>query len=309
MTTSGLLLQAEHLACTYRNGTRAVKDFGLELREGDLVGLIGPDGAGKTTTFRMLMGLQTPTSGTLRILVDPDQVAYMPQVFALAPDLTVAENMRFQAGLYGIKNPAARISGLLASVDLERFRDRMSGALSGGMKHKLSLCVALLPRPRLLLLDEPTTGVDPVSRREFWALLHDVHDEGVAILFTSPYMDEAEYAHDMLLMHEGNVLDQGSLPEFRAKIPGVTGTPAGNALEVAAELVGAELVGAELVGPVPAAAGSGLEVFFPTGTRLVARKHGVVDQAGECLRFEFVTQHRIGHRRNLPEHSFERLPA
>jgi ABC-2 type transport system ATP-binding protein len=98
----------------------------------------------------------------------------------------------------------------------------MAGALSGGMKQKLSLCVALLPQPRLLLLDEPTTGVDPVSRREFWSLLHQIHDEGVAILFSTPYMDEAEYAHHGLLMHEGRVLDEGGLGDFSAKIPGLT---------------------------------------------------------------------------------------
>jgi ABC-2 type transport system ATP-binding protein len=222
VTEPRVLLRAEHLACTYRNGTRAVKDFSLDLREGDLVGLIGPDGAGKTTTFRMLMGLQTPTAGALDIRVDPDKVAYVPQVFALAPDLTVEENMRLQAGLYGMKAAEARISGLLGSVELEPFRDRMAGALSGGMKQKLSLCVALLPQPRLLLLDEPTTGVDPVSRREFWSLLHQIHDEGVAILFSTPYMDEAEYAHHGLLMHEGRVLDEGGLGDFSAKIPGLT---------------------------------------------------------------------------------------
>jgi len=216
------LLRAENLVCTFRNGTQAVKAFDLELRAGDLVGLIGPDGAGKTTTFRMLMGLQTPTAGSLDIRVDPAQVAYVPQVFAMAPDLTVDENMRLQAGLYGLKAPEARIASLLASVGLERFRGRMAGALSGGMKQKLSLCVALLPAPRLLLLDEPTTGVDPVSRREFWSLLHEVHDEGVAILFSTPYMDEAEYAHHGLLMHEGRILDRGTLTDFRDKIPGVT---------------------------------------------------------------------------------------
>jgi len=217
-----LLLRAEGLACTFRGGKAAVKGFDLALRQGELVGLIGPDGAGKSTTFRMLMGLQRPTAGALEILVPPEQVAYVPQVFALAPDLTVEENMRLQAGLYRLEDPEPRIGALLASVDLDRFRDRMAGALSGGMKQKLSLCVALLPAPRLLLLDEPTTGVDPVSRREFWSLLHAIHDEGVAILFSSPYMDEAEYAHRMLLMHEGRLLDQGSLGEFQARMPGLT---------------------------------------------------------------------------------------
>lgn len=217
-----LLLRAEGLACTYRGGKQAVKGFDLGLHQGDLVGLIGPDGAGKTTTFRMLMGLQRPTAGALEILVPPEQVAYVPQVFALAPDLTVEENLRLQAGLYRLRDPEPRIGALLASVDLDRFRGRLAGALSGGMKQKLSLCVALLPAPRLLLLDEPTTGVDPVSRREFWSLLHQIHDEGVAILFSSPYMDEAEYAHRMLLMHEGRILDQGGLDDFRDRLPGLT---------------------------------------------------------------------------------------
>ncbi len=215
------LLRAESLSCTYPNGTKAVRDLDMVLNEGDLLGLIGPDGAGKTTAFRMLMGLKTPTQGRIERTVEPEYTAYVPQVFALSPDLTVEENMKLQAGLYGLKSPQARITELLSSMDLDRFRHRMAGALSGGMKQKLALCVGLLPKPRLLLLDEPTTGVDPVSRREFWELLHQVHDEGVAILFSTPYMDEAEYAHHMLLMHGGRILDQGTLDSFRAKLPGL----------------------------------------------------------------------------------------
>lgn len=215
------LLHAESLCCTFPNGTRAVQDFDFDLNEGDLVGLIGPDGAGKTTTFRMLMGLKTPTGGRIQRAVAAEDTAYVPQVFAQSPDLTVAENMQLQARLYAMKSPQARITELLSSLDLEPFRDRLAGALSGGMKQKLALCVGLLPHPRLLLLDEPTTGVDPVSRREFWELLHQVHDEGVAILFSTPYMDEAEYAHNMLLMHSGRILDQGTLDSFRAKLPGL----------------------------------------------------------------------------------------
>ena len=214
------LLEARGLVCRF-GPKEAVKGLDLALHPGDLVGLIGPDGAGKSTTFRMLVGLQRPTAGTLQRSVPDEQVAYVPQVFALAPDLTVMENMTLQAGLYGLKGVEPRIRELLKRVDLDRFGDRMSGALSGGMKQKLALCVALLPSPRLLLLDEPTTGVDPVSRREFWSLLHQVHDDGVAILFSSPYMDEAEYAFRIHFMHEGNLLASGTPETFREALPGV----------------------------------------------------------------------------------------
>lgn len=216
-----VLLEAKALGCTYPNGIQAVKGLDLSLSEGELVGLIGPDGAGKTTAFRMFMGLKRPTSGSLDLHAPPEKIGYVPQTFSLAPDLTVEENLRLQAGLYGLKNFDSRLKHLLETVELEPFRARRARALSGGMKQKLSLCVALLPEPRLLLLDEPTTGVDPVSRREFWDLLHEVHEQGVGILFSSPYMDEAEYAHRMLLLHEGRVLDEGTLESFQAKLPGV----------------------------------------------------------------------------------------
>jgi len=214
------LLEAKGLACRFGDKV-AVQGLDLSLAEGELVGLIGPDGAGKTTTFRMLVGLQHPTGGTLHKELGREGIAYVPQTFSLAPDLTVMENLRFQAGVYGLKAPATRISKLLESVGLTAFGDRLSGALSGGMKQKLALCSALLTEPKLLLLDEPTTGVDPVSRREFWELLHTVHDQGVAILFSTPYMDEAEYAHRMLLMHEGRMLEEGDLAAFRASLPGL----------------------------------------------------------------------------------------
>jgi len=214
------LLEAHALSCHFGKKV-AVQGLDLNLAEGELVGLIGPDGAGKTTTFRMLAGLQRPSSGELKRNLDRHGISYVPQTFSLAPDLSVAENMQLQAGLYSLQDPAPRINRLLESVALAPFRDRLSGALSGGMKQKLSLCSALLTEPRLLLLDEPTTGVDPVSRREFWELLHQVHDDGVAILFSSPYMDEAEYAHRMLLMYEGRVLQQGDLESFRAGLPGL----------------------------------------------------------------------------------------
>lgn len=213
------LLEAHGLGCTFPGGKRAVRELDLALEPGDLLGLIGPDGAGKTTTFRMLMGLQKPTSG--RVHRGRIRLGYVPQLFSLAPDLTVEENMRLQARLYGMRGEEDRIRTLLDSVDLARFSDRLSGALSGGMKQKLALCVALLPRPEVLLLDEPTTGVDPVSRREFWSLLHAIHDEGVAILFSTPYMDEAEYGLRLALFHDGQVLASGNPESFQEGLDGV----------------------------------------------------------------------------------------
>jgi len=215
-----ILLEAHALSCHF--GTKvAVQGLDLTLAEGELVGLIGPDGAGKTTTFRMFAGLQQPTGGELKRHLGRDGISYVPQTFSLAPDLTVEENLRFQGGLYGLPDLDSRMTRLLESVDLAAFRNRLSGALSGGMKQKLALCAALLTQPRLLLLDEPTTGVDPVSRREFWELIHAVHDQGVAVLFSTPYMDEAEYAHRMLLMNEGRLLEEGDLGTLRRNLPGL----------------------------------------------------------------------------------------
>lgn len=215
------LLRAEGLGCTFPGGKTAVKNLDLSLHEGELIGLIGPDGAGKTTSFRMLVGLQRPSAGRVVRNLDPGQIGYVSQSFSLNTDFTVLENLRLQAGLYGMPQPLPRIASLLESVGLEAFADRRAGDLSGGMKQKLALCNALLTSPRLLLLDEPTTGVDPVSRREFWDLLHDVHDDGVAILFSTPYMDEAEYAHRVLLMEDGRILDQGETEVLRRSLPGI----------------------------------------------------------------------------------------
>ena len=194
----------------------ALADVTLRVEKGELFGLIGPDGAGKTTFFRIVAGVLEPTSGTVQ--VSAPSFGFVPQRFAMYEDLTVDENLRLRAKLYGVPNDVAqaRSADLLARVGLERFRARLAGALSGGMKQKLALVAALLTQPPLLLLDEPTTGVDPVSRREFWALLNQLHHDGLTILVSTPYMDEAEYATRIAFLDRGRVSSVGTREEILA---------------------------------------------------------------------------------------------
>jgi ABC-2 type transport system ATP-binding protein len=172
----------------------ALKGLDLDIDRGELFALIGPDGAGKTTFFRLVARLLKPTAGTIST-EGVRSFGLVPQRFGLYEDLSIDENLTLRARLYGVPDEVvrSRAADLLARVGLERFRSRLAGALSGGMKQKLSLVAALLTQPELLLLDEPTTGVDPVSRREFWLLLNRLHHEGLTILVSTPYMDEAEY--------------------------------------------------------------------------------------------------------------------
>jgi ABC-2 type transport system ATP-binding protein len=195
----------------------ALKNVDLAIAKGEMFGLIGPDGAGKTTFFRILAGLLAPTSGTLER--DPGVTfGFVPQRFAMYEDLSIDENLTLRARLYAV--PAAdaksRSADLLARVGLERFGRRLAGALSGGMKQKLALVAALLTRPQLLLLDEPTTGVDPVSRREFWSLLNELHHDGLTILVSTPYMDEAEYASRIGFLDEGRLSALGTREQILA---------------------------------------------------------------------------------------------
>jgi len=189
----------------------ALRGIDLSIERGELFALIGPDGAGKTTFFRLVAGLIRPTSGTVERTTKVP-FGFVPQRFSLYEDLTVDENLRLRARLYSVPDTDARqrSTDLLERVGLSRFRGRLGGELSGGMKQKLALVAALLTRPDLLLLDEPTTGVDPVSRREFWLVLNELHHQGLTIVVSTPYMDEAEYATRIGFLDGGKLLMVGT---------------------------------------------------------------------------------------------------
>ena len=218
--------------------TRALDEVSFEVRPGELFGLVGPDGGGKTTLFRVLTTLLIPDAGSASVLgrdVVKDlwairaRVGYMPGRFSLYPDLTVEENLQFFASVFGTTLKAGY--ELIAPIysQIEPFKDRRAGALSGGMKQKLALSCALVHRPELLLLDEPTTGVDAVSRREFWDLLHVLQAAGLTIVVSTPYMDEAMRCERVALVQKGRVLASDAPAAIGARFPrdlyAVRGTP------------------------------------------------------------------------------------
>jgi ABC-2 type transport system ATP-binding protein len=195
----------------------AVDHLDLTVAPGEIFGLVGPDGAGKTTTLRLLCGLMNPTEGSARVAghdvvrelqAVKDQIGYMAQRFGLYGDLTVQENMDFYADLFGIVGTERNELSvqLLRMTRMEPFRGRQASRLSGGMKQKLALMCTLLHRPRILFLDEPTNGVDPVSRRDFWAILYQLLKDGITILMTTAYLDEAERCNRVGLMHRGKLI-------------------------------------------------------------------------------------------------------
>ncbi len=211
----------------------AVAGLSLSIDRGEMFGLIGPDGAGKTTTIRLMCGLLKVDGGTLRVLGrDPvrdharvtQSVGYLSQRFSLYGDLSVDENIAFFAEIHGLRinDPAinARRMRLLELTQLAPFRDRLADALSGGMKQKLALACTLVHEPEVILLDEPTTGVDPVSRREFWKLLSEFLSQGITILMATPYLDEAERCSRVALLHEGRLLALDSPATLRAGLEG-----------------------------------------------------------------------------------------
>ena len=195
----------------------ALDQFSVSVQEGEIFGLVGPDGAGKTTTMRLLTGILEPSSGEawvdgLDVLADPEaiknRIGYMAQRFGLYPDLTVLENIDFYAELYEVPKAgrSERVERLLAFSNLTPFKRRQAGNLSGGMKQKLGLACALIHTPRVLFLDEPTNGVDPVSRRDFWRILYQLQQERVTLFVSTAYLDEAERCNRIGLLHEGRLL-------------------------------------------------------------------------------------------------------
>ncbi len=227
---SAPIIHARGLRRTFGELT-AVDALDLDVAGGEIFGLVGPDGSGKTTTMRMLTGILAPTAGTAQVAgcdvardreALKEHIGYMSQRFGLYPDLTVAENIAFYADIYTV--PAAtraeRTERLLAFSNLTPFKHRLAGNLSGGMKQKLGLACALIHTPRVLFLDEPTNGVDPVSRRDFWRILYQLVRDGVTIFVSTAYLDEAERCNRLALLHEGRLLGLGTPDEIKAMMPG-----------------------------------------------------------------------------------------
>ena len=221
---------AEKLTRSF-DGTVALHELDLCVEPGEILGLVGPDGAGKTTALRLMAAVMRPTSGRARVAGFDSvkqaesirsHVGYMPQRFSLYPDLNVLENLNFYADIFGVNGGQrqARIEQLLAFANLTGFTSRRAGQLSGGMQKKLALACTLIHRPEVLLLDEPTTGVDPVSRREFWDILTDLHIAGTTIVVSTPYMDEAERCNRVGLLFKGVLIECGTPAAVKAKVQG-----------------------------------------------------------------------------------------
>jgi ABC-2 type transport system ATP-binding protein len=212
--SSRAIARLEGVSRSY-GAVRAVESLSFQVEPGEMFGLIGPDGAGKTTTLRMVLGLLAADEGRVETCgLDPFQkrrilsakVGYLSQRFSLYSDLTVDENISFFAEVHGVRDWKSRRDELLELLRLTEFRTRLAAKLSGGMKQKLALACTLIHTPELLVLDEPTTGVDPVSRRDFWRILVRLQRQGLTVLLTTPYLDEAERCHRVALLHRGKLL-------------------------------------------------------------------------------------------------------
>jgi len=235
--------------------TTALDGVSFDVSRGEMFGVIGPDGAGKTTAMRTICGLLAPDGGTVRVFgVDPFReprkaaasIGYVSQRFSLYGDLSIDENVEFFARIHGVHDFASRRSRLLSLTGLEPFRGRLASKLSGGMKQKLALACTLVHEPPILVLDEPTTGVDPVSRREFWKLLAEFIGQGLTIVLATPYLDEAERCHRVALIAGGRLLALDAPGRLQAAAEGalveVVASPIRRALDVVRTAVGSDRV-------------------------------------------------------------------
>ena len=228
--TTAPVICAEKLTRRFKQ-TLALRPLDLCIERGEIFGLVGPDGAGKTTTLRLMAAVMNPTAGAVTVaghdsVKHAEQIrahaGYMPQRFSLYADLSVQENLEFYADIFGVHGAERqrRFEQVLSFSRMTPFSDRRAGALSGGMQKKLGLACTLIHRPEVLLLDEPTTGVDPVSRREFWDILTDLHLHGTTIVISTPYMDEAERCNRIGLLFKGELIELGTPQAIKAMVRG-----------------------------------------------------------------------------------------
>jgi ABC-2 type transport system ATP-binding protein len=272
----------------------AVDHLSFDVHAGEIFGLVGPDGAGKTTTLRMLAGIMPPDEGTasvagFHVVHDSEKVkrhlSYMPQRFGLYEDLTVDENIRFYADLFGVNRTEReeRSTSLLQAAGMKEFRRRLAGKLSGGMKQKLGLVCALIHHPKIILLDEPTTGVDPVSRRDFWRILYGLVSEGVAILISTAYLDEAERCHRVALLNQGKLLFCDTPNNLRAKLgKSVLSITSSEPRRLRAELESAVGISSLVL------TGDGLHVVVDDGARRIPEFEARLKNA--CVPFNTIQQ-------------------
>jgi len=248
------MIEFDHVSRNYGSKT-AVSDLSLAIPRGELFALLGPNGAGKTTTIRMLCGLLTPDSGSGRCLgydILTEQVrirrrvGYMTQGFSLYRDLTIRENLEFVARIYGLEAPRAAARAALDRLGLSARADQLAGELSGGWKQRLALGACILPQPELLLLDEPTAGVDPKARRDFWDEIHRLATEGLTVLVSTHYMDEAERCDEIAYIADGRLLVSGSIAQIIADAALSTWVVTGPGLDALAAAL-KELSGVDMI--------------------------------------------------------------
>ncbi|MBV9234258.1 MAG: ABC transporter ATP-binding protein [Xanthobacteraceae bacterium] len=280
---SDIAIEVEGLSKSF-DGRAVVRDLSMKVRRGTIYGFLGPNGSGKTTTIRMLCGLLTPDAGHgtclgFDIIREADRikrrVGYMTQRFSLYQDLSVHENLDFVARLYGVAHPKQAARAMIKRLGLTGRENQIAASLSGGWKQRLALGACTLPNPELLLLDEPTAGVDPKARREFWNEIHALAGEGLTVLVSTHYMDEAERCHEIAYIAYGVLLAQGSVADVIARSGLATYTVTGEGLnELAHDL--AERPGVDMVAPF----GASLHVSGRDRERLQATMTSLRDRPG-----------------------------